>query len=111
MTFALRIFGRNWKLLARFALSTVVTSTYLNWLAKSTDCCVFQKLRDEEGKKLGLQTSAKSGSKDSDVKMTDAEVQYLLDLEILYQVQSSKKIFCSVFVCRRQQMEVENHPQ
>ncbi|XP_010479669.1 PREDICTED: ubiquitin carboxyl-terminal hydrolase 6 [Camelina sativa] len=32
-----------------------------------------QKLRDEEGKKLGLQTSAKSGSKDSDVKMTDAE--------------------------------------
>jgi ubiquitin carboxyl-terminal hydrolase 14 len=32
-----------------------------------------QKLREEEGKKLGLQTSAKSGSKDSDVKMTDAE--------------------------------------
>ncbi|XP_024006178.1 ubiquitin carboxyl-terminal hydrolase 6 isoform X2 [Eutrema salsugineum] len=32
-----------------------------------------QKLRDEEGKKLGLQTSAKSSAKDSDVKMTDAE--------------------------------------
>nr|VDD01059.1 unnamed protein product [Brassica oleracea] len=30
-----------------------------------------QKLRDEEGKKLGLQT--KSSSKDGDVKMTDAE--------------------------------------
>lgn len=80
MTFVLRIFGRNWKLLARFALSIVVSSNYLGWLTKSTDNCVFQKLRDEEGKKLGLQTSAKSSSKDSDVKMTDAEVQYLLYL-------------------------------
>ncbi|XP_010545625.1 PREDICTED: ubiquitin carboxyl-terminal hydrolase 6 isoform X2 [Tarenaya hassleriana] len=32
-----------------------------------------QKLRDEEGKKLGLQTSAKNSSKDNDVKMADAE--------------------------------------
>lgn len=35
----------------------------------------FQKLRDEEGKKLGLKPSEKSSSsKDNDTKMTDAEV-------------------------------------
>lgn len=36
-----------------------------------------QALRDEEGKKLGLQASGKSSSsKDNDVKMTDAVVCY-----------------------------------
>jgi len=45
------------------------------WLTISTDSYLFQKLRDIEGQKLGLQASAKSSSKGDDVKMTDAEVQ------------------------------------
>jgi hypothetical protein len=44
-------------------------------LTISTDSYLFQKLRDIEGQKLGLQASAKSSSKGDDVKMTDAEVQ------------------------------------
>lgn len=39
----------------------------------------YQILRDEEGKKLGLKANEKnSGSKDNDVKMTDAEVIFCL---------------------------------
>lgn len=53
------------------------TKFYLSWLIKSTDRSVFQKLRDEEGKKFGLKTNAESSSKDTDVKMTDAEVPYI----------------------------------
>lgn len=44
-------------------------------MAKTTNSCFFQKLRDIEGQKLGLQASAKSSSKGDDVKMTDAEVR------------------------------------
>lgn len=74
MIFVLMILRKNWKPLARYLLVFCFDEFPFN-LNSLMILSNSQKLRDEEGKKLGLKSSEKSSdSKDTDVKMTEAEV-------------------------------------
>lgn len=79
MIFVQMIYGKSWKLLARFFMllvSAIIPVCVLFFLMLIVHLLLeHQRLRDEEGKKLGLKAAEKSStSKDNDVKMSDAEV-------------------------------------
>lgn len=87
MIFVQMIFVKNWMLLDRYPLCLDLK---ILWLFVRKMCLVckmcgfifslwilyLQILRNEEGKKLGLKVNEKSSvQKESDVKMSDAEVR------------------------------------
>ena len=112
MTFVLRNSVRSWKLLARFALFIVVSSNCMSWCNQiNWYLFVFRNWEMRRGKSLVCKLRVAQRT-----AMWKWPMQRYTPLSILFiqiiclSIQSFKKLFCYVFVCRRHQMRVENHP-